>query len=83
METDSIHQRFQETCMEDQDSVFSSDEEELIRQYLKERQLIRRNQHQEQEDPQQDYKMKIDMPTFSGKLDLDWIKNVESFFEYI
>lgn len=49
METDSIHQRFQETCMEDQDSDFSSDEEELIRQYLKERQLIRRNQHQEQE----------------------------------
>lgn len=31
--------------------------------------------------------MKIDLPSFSGKLDLepflDWIKNVESFFEYM
>ena len=31
--------------------------------------------------------MKIDLPSFSGKLDLeaflDWIKNVEDFFEYM
>ena len=36
---------------------------------------------------QQDFKMKVDLPNFSGKLDIeafiDWVKNVESFFEYI
>lgn len=36
---------------------------------------------------QQEFKMKADLPTFSGKLDveelLDWIKNVESFFKYM
>ena len=36
---------------------------------------------------QQNFKMKVDLPNFSGKLDveafLDWVKNVESFFEYM
>lgn len=35
----------------------------------------------------QDYKMKIGIPTFNGKLDvevfLDWIKDVANFFNYM
>ena len=41
----------------------------------------------EGENFHQDFKMKVDLSNFSGKLDveafLDWVKNVESFFEYM
>lgn len=44
-------------------------------------------QNQEQGIPNIEYKMEIDLPTFSGKINLeaflDWIKNVESVFDYM
>ena len=48
------------------------------------RRNFRQIQRHDYGDRTQDYKMKIDLPSFNGKLDLeaflDWNKNVESFF---
>lgn len=42
---------------------------------------------QRKENFQQDFKMKVDLLNFSGKLDAEaflvWVKNMESFFEYM
>lgn len=79
--------RIQERDQEDQDSEFSLFEVEEIGQQPWGKRNFQRYWHQEQEERMQDYKMKIDIPMFSGKLDLeaflDWIKSVESFFQYM
>lgn len=60
-----------------QDSESSTDGEDLFWQFPEDRQVYRRHQNQEHEQPH-DYKMKI-MPIFSGKIVLevflDWVKS--------
>ena len=60
-----------------------------IEEYLEDHlQPARYREIRRRENLQQDFKMKVDLPNLSGKLDvetfLDWFKNVEeSFFEYM
>lgn len=63
--------RNQDAYEEDRDSEFPSDDKELLRRFPQQEQVIRRDFNQEREGYQQNYNMKIDLPTFGGKIDTE------------
>lgn len=62
-----------------------SDEEEMYQQpaYGFQEQWRLEGPTDQQGARNSDYKMKIDLPTFNGKTDLDWIEDVKNFFDYM
>ncbi|KAA0061454.1 reverse transcriptase [Cucumis melo var. makuwa] len=64
---------------DEQGNIWNDNGDIRMRQTYKGREARREVHH--------DYKMKIDLPTYNGKRDiesfLDWIKNIENFFNYM
>ncbi|XP_022138328.1 uncharacterized protein LOC111009540 isoform X2 [Momordica charantia] len=80
---DGRNRRNQELQERSQDSDTSDGDEGFLQQHPR---FAREEHYVERGGVRTDFKMKIDLPTFNGKMDvetfLDRVKNVENFFDY-
>lgn len=77
------NRRNQELQIRVQDSDTSEEDDEFFQQHPR---FARGEHNADRGGVRTNFRMEIDLPTFNGKVDvetfLDWVKNVENFFDY-